>query len=408
MNKTVLILKHEFSHLVKRKGFVIMTLVFPLIGLSAIGIFQLAQRASVTSDPADIPRIGYVAELGGFEDDTSQPDDISLLPYNTREEATDALLAEDIDEYFIIPTDYIQSGGILRYTLKKELEISDETRQAIKVFLQDNLLEGQTSPEIAERVKYPMWLDSIRLDETGQVATDQGGFGAFIVPAAFGILLIMSIFASSGYLLQGLGEEKENRIMELLLSSVSTRQLLIGKVLGLGAAGLVQIVIWLLSAVFLVRLASNIIGGELTTIQIPDNLLFLGIIYFILGYLLFAVLQAGIGAIGATARESQQMTVVLILPAMVPFYVFILFLQDNPDHVLGTILTLIPLTAPMSVFIRLGTSEIPAWELVLSIGLLVAGIIGGLVLAAKAFRVFLLMYGKTPRLGEILRLLKQA
>ncbi len=83
-------------------------------------------------------------------------------------------------------------------------------------------------------------------------------------------------------------------------------------------------------------------------------------------------------------------------------------MRNNPDHVIGTIFTMIPFSAPIMVFIRLGVSEIPAWELVLSISLLIAGIIGGMVLAAKAFRVFLLMYGKTPKLGEILRLLRQA
>jgi ABC-2 type transport system permease protein len=297
---------------------------------------------------------------------------------------------------------------ISRYTLEKELEPAGETRWAMKSFLLSNLLEGQTSPEIAERVKAPLGLDSIRLDETGQVAIDQGGFGAFIAPFLFGVLLIMSIFSSSGYLLGGLGEEKENRIMEILLSSVSARQLLAGKVLGLGAAGLVQIVVWLLSSVFLIQLASTTFGGEFSKIQVPNNMLLLGIVYFILGYLFFAVLMAGIGAIGATARESQQLSALIIIPAILPYYVFMLFLRNDVDHVIGTILTMIPFSAPITVFIRLGISEIPTWELALSISLLIMGIIGGLWLAAKAFRVFLLMYGKTPKLGEIVRSLRSA
>ena len=217
----------------------------------------------------------------------------------------------------------------------------------------------------------------------------------------------MAIFSSSSYLLQGLGEEKENRIMEILLSSVSTRQLLTGKVLGLGAAGLVQIVVWLLSAVFLIQLASTTIGGVINTLQIPGNLLVLSIVYFLLGYLFFAVLMAGVGAIGATARESQQISMLFIMPVWIPFWV-LFFLVRNPNHVVNTILTMIPFTAPTMVFIRLGTSGIPTWELVLSISLLVAAIIGALVLASKAFRVFLLMYGKTPRIGEIIRSLRQA
>lgn len=405
MNKILIILKHEFLNVLKRKGFVIMTLIFPVIALSAIGITQIITGMD-TTDPTDIVTIGYVDEVGIFNGHT-QWNQVELTPYATPENATEALLEEEIDEYIIIPSDYVATGVIARFTQEKELEPAAETRAVIRDFLLANLLEG-TSEEIQLRAISPLFLGTVILDETGQVADDQGGIGAIIFPLVFGFLLVMAIGSSSGYLLQGLGEEKENRIMEILLSSVSTRQLLIGKVLGLGAAGLVQIVIWLLSAVLLLRLASTTIGGEFSAIHIPANLLILGIVYFILGYLLFAVLQASIAAIGATARESQQMTVVIILPAILPFYVFMLFLKDNTDHVIGTILTMIPLTAPMMVFIRLGTSEIPAWELFLSISFLIAGIIGGLWLAAKAFRVFLLMYGKTPKLGEIIRLLRQA
>ena len=229
MNKTILILKHEFWQTIKRKGFVIMTLAFPLIALLAIGIYQIVQGIDTPPAPDEEVTIGYVDEVGVFDDYTSQPDAI-LIPYLTQEEATSALLAEDISEYFIIPSDYVSTGVVTRYTLERELEPPEETQWAMKSFLLSNLLKGQTSPEIAERVKAPLGLYSIRLDETGDVATEQGGFGAFIIPLLFGVLLIMAIFSSSGYLLQGLGEEKENRIMEILLSSVSTRQLLTGKV----------------------------------------------------------------------------------------------------------------------------------------------------------------------------------
>jgi len=407
MNKTVLILKHEFRQTIKRKGFVIMTLAFPLIVLLIIGIYQIVQGIDTPPALDEEVAIGYIDEVGGFDDYINQSGGITFVAYQTEEKATGALLAEDISEYFIIPLDYVSEGIITRYTLEKEVEPPDEIRWAMKSFLLSNLLEGQTSLEITERVKAPLELYSIRLDETGDVATEQGGFGAFIVPFLFGFLLIIAIFSSSGYLLQGLGEEKENRIMEILLSSVSTRQLLTGKVLGLGAAGLVQMVIWLLSAVFLVRLASTTIGGVLSTLQISGNLLFLGIVYFFLGYLLFAVLMAGIGAIGATARESQQMSMLIIMPVWIPAWVSFLFIE-NPDHIVNKILTIIPITAPMAVFMRLGTSGIPTWELVLSISLLLASIIGALVLASKAFRTFLLMYGKTPRLGEIIRSLRRA
>ena len=407
MNKTILILKHEFGQTIKRKSFIIMTLAFPVLALIAIGVFVFIQSIERPPTPGEEVTIGYVDEVGRFNDYTSQPWGITLTAYPTQEEATGALLSGDISEYFIISRDYLSTGIMTRYTLERELEPPGETRWAIKSFLVSNLLQGRTSPEITERVKSPLALVSTRLDETGEVATDQGGFGAFIVPYLFAILLMMAIFTSSGFLLQGLGEEKENRIMEILLSSVSARQLLTGKVLALGAAGLVQILAWLLSVMFLVRLASTTIGGFPGTLQISGNLLILGVVYFILGYLLFAVLMAGVGAVATTAREGQQLSMIFTMSAVIPF-IIAPFIMEKPDHIVTQVLTLFPITAPITVMIRLGLTDIPTWELIVSITLLIVSIIGSLLLAARVFRTFLLMYGKRPRLGEIIRCLREA
>ena len=129
----------------------------------------------------------------------------------------------------------------------------------IRDFLLNNLLKGN-SAEIIARAKSPINIASTTLTTAGTPAARQGGFSALILPYIFGILLMMAIFTSSGYLLQGLGEEKENRVMEILLSSISPKQLLAGKVLGLGAAGLVQIIVWLVSANFLMKMASSDLG----------------------------------------------------------------------------------------------------------------------------------------------------
>ncbi|UCG55247.1 MAG: ABC transporter permease [Dehalococcoidia bacterium] len=406
MNKTFLIIKHEFSILVKRKGFIIMTLVFPLLALTAIGIHQIIQGLDDTG-PTEKIAIGYVDKTNLFNINTPY-NQYELIEYITEEQANKALIDRKVDEYVIIPSDYINTGVIERYTQKKELEPSPRISWVVKDFLLNNLIEGYDNKEIQLRIKYPLSFNTFILDEVGNITDAESGFSAFILPAIFGFLLIMAIGSASGYLLQGLGEEKENRIMEILLSSVSTRQLLVGKVIGLGVGGLLQIVLWLISAVFIIRLASNTIGGMFNQIQIPENFILIGIVYFILGYLFFAVLEAGIGAISPTTKESQQMTVALILPAILPFYIFIFFLRDNADHVIGTIFTLIPVTAPMMVFIRLGMSEIPVWELLLSVFFLIMGILGGLWLAAKLFRVYLLMYGKAPKVGEIFLMLKQS
>ena len=406
MNKTLLIFKHEFKQTLRRKSFIIMTIAFPLIALLVIFGYQIVQGVGGPSAPSETINVGYVDEVGSFDSYTNQQD-VNLIPKPTEDEAIDALLAMEISQYFVIPQDYLNNGLVTRYTLERELEPPSEVRQAITSFLISNMLEGQSSEQVVERVKYPVALNNITLDESGQIAPEQGGYTAFIIPYIFSILLLMSIFTSSGFLLQGLGEEKETRVMEILLSSVSPRQLITGKVLGLGAAGLLQILIWLISARFLVGMASSTIGGMLSTLQIPGDFLALSLVYFILGYLLFAIIMAGAGSIGATARESQQLTIIFTLLAVAPLW-FTAFIMNNPDHVIAQLLTLFPFTAPITVMLRLGLSDIPVWQIAVSIILMVITIIGLLIVAAKIFRTFLLMHGKTPRLGEIVRYLRQA
>jgi ABC-2 type transport system permease protein len=405
MNKTLLVLQHEFRNTLKRRAFILLTLAFPLLGLLGIGIYQIV--TSTEQPPAETIEIGYVDDVGTFNYYTEQYL-VDLLPYENTDQATEALLDGDIEEYFVIPSDYIESGVISRFTLETEIEPPGNTVASIRDFLQSNLLEGQVSQDIGDRVKSPLALSSTVLDsETGQPSDQAGGISAFILTYVFALLLLMAIFTSSGYVLQGLGEEKENRIMEILLSSVSARQLITGKVLGLGAAGLTQMVIWLLSARLLVELLPQGISDVIGSLEIAPDFIILSLIYFILGYLLFAILMAGIGSIGATARESQQLSVMVIMPAIIPIYA-IGFIVANPEHIVSQILTYFPFTAPTTVIMRLGIGEIPVWQLAISMAILLVTIYFSLILVAKIFRTFLLMYGKTPKMGEIVKMLRQA
>jgi ABC-2 type transport system permease protein len=281
------------------------------------------------------------------------------------------------------------------------VEPAGTTQTAIRNFLLGNLLKGN-STDIIERAETPMNISSTTLTRTGEIAPRQGGFAALILPYVFSILLMISIFFSSGYLLQGLVEEKEGRVMEILLSSVSPQQLLAGKVIGLGAAGLVQIVVWLISANFLMRMASANFGSIIGVLNVTPEFLILGIIYFILGYLFLAVIMAGVGSISPTAREGQQMSALFTIPAIIPIY-FMALIMAYPENIVVRVLTFIPITAPITVMVRLGLSEIPIWELAVSILILILSIIGCFVLATKLFRTYLLMYGKRPNLNEIIR-----
>ena len=398
MNKTFLLIKHEFLNTVRRKAFIILTIAFPLIALLAILAGQVLPGMIKTT--ATTEKVGYVDEVGTFNQNTSK-NNIQLISYSTEEAAKTALEQKDISEYFIIPADYISTGLIHIYTLTSEITPGGTVQSAISDFLLDNLLKGN-SEAVITRAKNPLNITSTTLTTAGTPAAKQGGFSAFILPYLFSVLLMLAIFTSSGYLLQGLGEEKENRVMEILLSSISPRQLLAGKVLGLGAAGLVQIIVWLISANFLLRMASATWGNVLGSLQITPEFLMLGIIYFILGYLLMAILMAGVGSVSPTAREGQQMSVIFIMPVIIPIY-FMPLIMEHPENIVVKILTFIPLTAPLTVIVRSGLSEIPIWELAVSIGILILSVWGLFVVTTKLFRTYLLMYGKRPDLREIVR-----
>jgi ABC-2 type transport system permease protein len=399
MNKTALIFRHELLYTIRRTGFIILTLALPVLALLGIGVFHII--SGVVKPPEEITRIGYVDEAGNINQFTDQGN-LTFVPYDSPAAARQALVDNDIKEYFIIPANFLSTGAISRYTTEKEVTRPEATIGVIKNFISSNLLAGRISPSEIKFIESPLNLVTTILTPSGTVAPEQGGLSNLLVPSVFGVLLALALSFSSAYVIQGLGEEKENRLMEILLSSINTRQLIVGKVMGIGAAGLVQVIIWVISIPLLLNLASSSIGGFLTTIKIPANFLALGIVYFILGYLLFAVLSASVAAISPTAREAQGLAAIFTLFSIAPFWFFSL-LMLFPNSPVWIVFSIFPFSAPVLVMLRLGMVGIPTWQIAASMAVLVLSIVGGLLLAAKLLRTYLLMYGKRPGLGEIVR-----
>ena len=154
-------------------------------------------------------------------------------------------------------------------------------------------------------------------------------------------------------------------------------------------------------------LVSSTLGGMFSTLEIPMRLMIFGVIYFILGYLMFAVLFASLGAIVPNYREGQQLSFFIIMPGIMPL-MLIFFLVENPTHPITYIVTFLPICTPIASMIRLAVGTIPPWQIALNITLLVLSIAGLFYLGARIFRSFLLMYGKKPAFREIMRSLRQA
>ena len=400
MNKARLIFKHEFLQAIKRVGFIVLTFIVPVLALLAIGVFELVTTLTEPS-AKEITTVGYVDQVGIFSEQTDQGL-IKLMPFASREDATQALVRGDVSEYIVIPSDYTSSGTIQRYTLAKELSTPPVTAYLIESFLTWNLLKGDVSPEVITSIVSPLNLEVTRLDEKGDSAQEQGSIGNIIIPAVFSLLLSFALMLGANSLISGLGEEKESRLLEVLLSSVSVRNLLIAKVLALGTAGLLQVLVWLISAPLLLSLASSSFGGFLSDVQLPANFLVLGVVYFVLGYLLFAVLSVTFGGISPSTTEAQSLSMLYIMMLFVPLW-FAGVMINFPNSPIWVVLSIFPITAPVQVMLRLGVSDVPAWQIGASIGTLGLSVIVGLFFSTKIFRTFMLMYGKRPSIAEIIQ-----
>ena len=405
MDKTWVIARHEFVTTVKKVSYIILTLSLPVLVILGMLVYYGITQWAGEKPPTEKPSIGYIDDTGLFDEYTNT-DNVNFVPYVADDEAKQELLNGNISEYFIIPADYLDTGTVYRYTTKREIE-PPASLNSIEDFLITNQISTNVSNDILTRVNNPLYAQSFRLNQdTGEVVPPEDEISAFVMPYVFGLLFLMSLFFASGYLLQGVSEEKESRLIEILLSSVSAKQLLTGKVLGLGAAGLLQISVWLITITVFVLIASTNIA-VLAGLKISASLIILSIVYFILGYILYGVLFAAIGSLGSTARESNQWTVIVVLPAILPLELMALFVT-NPDHVIYTIFTLFPLTAPIAVIMKLSIGTLPIWQLALSIIIMIVSIIVTIWLASRVFRTFLLMYGKRPSVAEIWRYLRES
>jgi ABC-2 type transport system permease protein len=396
----------------RRPGFIIMTLLIPALGVvglligSAFGgqIGDMLETQFVPKQTA----IGYVDHSGLLTANLPQYAD-QFVAYPDEAAARAALLAEQVNSYFVVPEDYMQTGKVTVYGTGGGFStFAAADSGEISSFLLDQLVAGRVDADLQNRIRDPMEAEVVTLDKTGEVNTESpfSWVGDFVVPYVFSILFVITLFTSSGFLLQGVSEEKEGRIIEILLSSISATQLLAGKILGLGAVGLIQVIVWFGAGVALLSLAAALFAATgLITIGLGTVLL--GLVYFVLGYLLFATLMAVAGSMGTTQRESQQIAGIFSFAAAIP-WMAIGFMFANPNAPLAVVLSYIPLTSPVMMLIRLGFGQVPAGEIVISLVLLVAGIAISLWAGAKVFRTSLLMYGKRPSLKDLARAFKQA
>jgi ABC-2 type transport system permease protein len=411
MRKVLIVARHEYLVNVRRVGFIVMTALVPLMGAAGllIAAFFGGQAAAFFASTfvPETEVIGMVDQLGAFTPVLAKYEETVLL-FPGEETGRAAVEADEIASLLVVPEDYVESGEVV--IVSKESGFSAaimEDSDVMRAFFVDHLLRDDVDPVLRERLANPIKPVFVSLEAEGETQAGPLSFVLnLIVPYFLGILLVMTIFVTSGYLLQSVTKEKTSRVMEILLSSVTARELLAGKVLGLGALGLTQIVIWLLSSVALSGGAAGLLGIALPLLVRPQVLV-LGVVYYVLGFLVYAVLMGSVGALGTTEQESQQLAGIFSMMAAIPLMVGG-FMFSNPNMTFVRVLSWFPLTAPTMMLLRLPMVEVPVIDVVGSIVMLIITIPAILWAGSKVFRMGLLMYGKRPSLRQVLRALRQA
>ena len=256
------------------------------------------------------------------------------------------------------------------------------------------LTSADLSAERLERLQDPLNLTRFEVARDGDVAAEEEGqiLSFFTVPFLSAWIMVMVIFMVSGALLHSVSEEKENRVVEVLITSVSPLALMTGKVLGLGATGLLQVGIWLVSLAALVPRIVNAFP-DIGDIALSPGLAAAIVLFFLAGYFVFAVVMAGLSAATVSAREASSLSSIVLLPALAPL-VFSAFISLAPNGVFARTLTFIPFTASFTMMIRIGVTDVALWEIALSLIVTVGSGLALLWLSARVFRAGILTYGQ--------------
>lgn len=394
MNKMLLVLKNEFRTVVLRKSFIITLFLIPIIGSVAFAIFGTIGSGQPTSaigklisSPEEVKLEGVVDQSGIIK---SMPAGIekNLVMYQDEAAASAALQAGEIGSYYIIPADFLETGNVTY--LRTDFNPLGGTNRSgtLQWLIRYNLLEGE--PLLLSRIEQPFKLDVTYVSQ--QPVRETGSFVNFMVPYIITMLFYMVILTSASMMLSSITNEKENRVMEVLMTSMTPTEMLAGKIIALGLAGLLQTVVWT-SYGYLILVLSRGSSTALASFQISPTLLIWGVVFFLLGYGIYAALMAGIGALVPNLREASQATTIVILPLVIPLF-FINNLAEKPNGAVSLILSLFPLTSPITMMARLASANVPWWQLAISILLLLATVYLLIRAVAGMFRAQRLLSGQ--------------
>lgn len=421
MQKFLTIFRREYISRVKTKGFILGTILIPLfmIAVTVLPAIMVLLKSEDQRRIAVIDMSGeiYDALYNSLDDST----ETGLRKFNllrkesgvenvgeVKKSLADEVDQSKLDSYIYIPPDILKSSSAELYgRVVSNFQENDRINDAIsRIVTETRIKRSGLDPEAVRQLTKGVHLVTFKVGPGGKEEEDRGY--SFGVAYGLAMFLYISMFIYGAIILRSVIEEKSSRVIESVISSVKPFHLMAGKIFGVGAVGLTQFLIWtialgLISAYGVqvaVMLAPGAKGAALPSMPIAVLLSF--VIYFLLGYFLYATLYAAVGAMVNSDQEAQQLQWPIVILIIIPI-MFIMFIIQNPASQTSVILSMIPFFAPIIMLARIVVQMPPLWEILLSMFIMVATIFGAIWVVAKIYRVGVLMYGKRPNLPEIIK-----
>ena len=395
MTKLLYVARFEFVRHIKRRGFIWAVIGLPAIMGLVIGGFILFFSTGSDSPVGVIDGSGLMLDPNNYT--SIDEEDLRIITYSDEAVARQALADEEIQAYFVVAANYLETGDVSVY---HEGNPNDDIYGTFNRYARTSILQDADSA-VADRFTE----DPLDVNFTS-LSGDEGGGSAieFILPIIFGFMFVLGIFTTGGYLLQAVVDEKENRTMEIMATSLKPEHMMIGKILGLVALGLVQLTIWIIGLVGVVLFLKSRIP-ELDALTFPMDTVVIALLWFIPFYLLIASLWAAIGLMVTEVSEGQQALSIISILTMSPLWLLGLFLE-NPNSPLAVVFSMIPFTSPLSILIRRGGGDIPFWQFGLSWTILIISAVLGVLAVSRLLRIGMLRYGKRVTMRELARQLR--
>lgn len=391
------IFSEELRRYLRSKWYIISTVTVVLLLI----IFMFLMPVLVGSDePAsgageNLERIGLVDESGQF---TALGSEAGIRRPADRTEGLQAVARGEIDWLYVLPSDYMQTGAVEQYgEFTGRFPTNAAGEGTMSFLLVDSLLVDRVEPDVKARVLGPATFQNYRVAEDGSVSElppIAEAIGGLLIPIMFAALLVLSLTVGSANMVQSVAEEKESRVVEVTITSASPFSIMTGKLLALGAVGLVQAAIWIIATVLTIPVMFDRIGG-IGEFTVSPGMWLTIICCFIAGYFLLTALAIFVGAIAPSVREAGGMATWLTLIGWVPIW-FLTFLMIAPDGLLSRLLSYIPFTAPSGILARLAVGgNMAAWKIALALlGVMAMGAVV-LWISARVFRAAILMRGQS-------------